>query len=230
MDRELSKKIYDKKTIDKIDKKILLLGSSKLNAVSFLNKRLISSVIIFIASLYIFKYGYIIAPLITIIYYYLFEKVSLDDKLKQRKIKLEDEAIYFFEVLSLSLETGRNLEEAITVTIESVDSEISNEFKNMLREIKFGKSLNESLTDMQKRIPSEEINNIILSLTESNIFGSSIISNISNQIEYLREKRRLEMKAEISKLPIKISVVSVFFFIPLILLIIIGPVILSYVG
>ena len=40
----------------------------------------------------------------------------------------------------------------------------------------------------------------------------------------------LEVKARISKVPIKISVISVFFFIPLILLIILGPVILGYIG
>ena len=116
------------------------------------------------------------------------------------------------------------------MTTNSIDSELSNEFKEALRETKYGKSLTESLNDMQKYIPSDNINNIILTLTQSNMYGSSIIDTMQNQVDYLREKRIMEVKSAISKIPTKISVISVFFFIPLILLIILGPVLLNYLG
>ena len=154
----------------------------------------------------------------------------LDNKIKRREEKLNNESIYLFEVLTLSLQTGRNLAEAIEITVNSVDGDLSLEFKETLRETGFGKSLTESLNDMQKRIPSDSINNIILALTQANIYGSSIISTMYNQIDYLREKRKMEIKAQISKIPTKISVISVFFFIPLILLIILGPVLLNFIG
>jgi len=51
-----------------------------------------------------------------------------------------------------------------------------------------------------------------------------------NQVDYLREKRKMEVRAKISKVPTKISVISVFFFIPLILIIVLGPVLLNYIG
>ena len=130
----------------------------------------------------------------------------------------------------MSLQTGRNLAEAINITVNSVDGELSLEFKEAIRETKFGKSLNESLNDMQKRIPSDSVNNIVLALTQANVYGSSIISTLNNQIDYLREKRKMEIKAQISKIPTKISIISVFFFIPLILLIILGPVLLNFIG
>lgn len=228
---ELARRIYNQNTVEKMDVKIKLLGIyNKLETIKFLNMRLFSCFVIFFFSLYLFKLGYIIAPILTIVSYYLIEKIMVDDKIKQRKQKLESEAMHFFEVLTLSLETGRNLEEALNVTISSVDGELSEEFKEAIRETKFGKSLKESLVDMQKHIPSESINNIILALTQANMYGSSIIDTMYNQVDYLREKRKLEIKAEISKVPIKISVISVLFFVPLILLIILGPVILSYIG
>ena len=59
-------------------------------------------------------------------------------------------------------------------------------------------------------------------------YGNSIIDNLYSQIDYLREKRKLEVKGRISKVPIYISVISVLFFVPLLLLIILGPVILNY--
>ena len=227
---ESSKKIYTKKHMIRVNNKINLLGvSSKLNTMTFLNTQLITTIIIFVFVLINYKYGYIFSIIISAIYYYLFEKILLDKKIKQREKRLNIDAIYFFEVLTLSLQTGRNLSEAISITTNSVDNDLSLEFKEALRETRFGKSLTESLTDMQSKIPSDSINNIILSLTQANIYGSSIIDTMYNQVDYLREKRKMEVKATISKIPTKISIISVFFFIPLILLIILGPAILSYI-
>ena len=219
--KEISKKIYNQRVINKINNKIKLLGiSSKLTTEKFLIIRLITTIIIFLFILINYKYGYILSIIVSIIYYFLLEKIVLDSKIKKRRKKLDIEAIYFFEVLTLSLQTGRNLSEAILVTTSSIEDELSLEFKETLRETKYGKSLTESLTDMQNRIPSDSINNIILALTQANIYGSSIISTMYNQVDYLREKRKMEVKATISKIPTKISIISVFFFIPLILLII----------
>lgn len=228
---ELIRKIYSEKYINKQVAKVKLLGTgNKMNVYEFILGRLLSSFIVFILILYTFNYGYILAPIITILYYIFFSKIILDDKLKKRVAKLEDEAMHFFEVLTLSLETGRNLVEAIDVTTANVSGILSNEFKETVREVSFGKSLNEALSDMQARIPSDTINNIILSLTESNLYGNSIIENLYNQIDFLREKRKMEIKGKISKVPILVSVISVFFFIPLLLLIILGPILLEYLG
>ncbi len=223
--------LFNKKRLSKIDTKIDLLGlESKYDAETFLSIRVITSVLLFILIFSNFKYGYITGIIVVILYYFIFEKILLDNKIKMRSKKLDNEAIYFFEVLTLSLQTGRNLAEAISMTTSSIDSELSNEFKEALRETKYGKSLTESLTDMQKYIPSDNINNIILTLTQANMYGSSIIDTMQNQVDYLREKRIMEVKSAISKIPTKISVISVFFFIPLILLIILGPVLLNYLS
>lgn len=228
---EFVRKIYSKNYINKFDSKVKLLGlENKFDIYDLLLLRLFTSIILFIMLFCIFDYGYILAPFITIFYYLIFNRVVVGDKINKRMVKLENEAMHFFEVLTLSLETGRNLVEAIDVTTSNVSGILSMEFKETVREVTFGKSLNEALTDMQKRIPSDTINNIILSLTESNLYGNSIIDNLYNQIDFLREKRKMEVKGKISKVPILISVISVLFFIPLLLLIILGPVLLEYIG
>ena len=226
---EFVNRIYSEKYVSKVISKVKLLGyDSNVSAYDIILIRLFTSVILFILMLYVFDYGYIFGPIITLIYYFMFNRIVLDNKIKNRMIKLENEAMHFFEVLTLSLETGRNLASAIEVTTLNVSGILSSEFSEAVREVTFEKSLNEALTDMQERIPSETINNIILSLTQSNLYGNSIIDNLYSQIDYLREKRKLEVKGRISKVPIYISVISVLFFVPLLLLIILGPVILNY--
>ena len=227
----LEKKIYRKKTIEEISKKISLLGvSTKLTTFTFLNIRTIGVIIIFISTLILNDFGYLFAPIFSILYYIGITHILIDEKIKIRRKKLESEALTFFEILTLSLETGRNLMDALEITLSSTKGELANEFLEVLKSVKYGKSLTESLEDMHDSIPSDTINNIILSLTQANLYGSSIIKSLYNQLDYLREKRKLEVKAEISKVPIKISIISVFFFVPLILIIILGPVLLSYIS
>ena len=227
----IAKKIYSKNNIKDIDKKIKLLGvSSKIDTYSFLNLRLFGSIIVFLIVLFVSRFGYILAPLLSFVFYKGITYVMIDNKIKCRQINLENEAMQFFEILTLSLETGRNLQEAIDVTVDSSNGELTNEFKEVLREVKYGKSLTEAMEDLEDKIPSDTIKNIILSLTQADLYGSSIIESLHNQIDYLREKRKMEIKAVISKVPVKISIISVFFFIPLVLIIILGPVLLQYFG
>ena len=157
------------------------------------------------------------------------EYLVLDYQAKIRGKSLEKEALFFFEVFVLTLESGRNLRQSLILTTENVDSEISNEFKKTLAEVRLGKSLNEALESMKKRIPSDTINNTILNMIQSNTFGNSMVDSIYNQIEYLRNKQMLDVRAEIAKLPTKVSVISVLFFVPIMLLIILAPVIIQYI-
>lgn len=226
----MSVKIHSKKQIKIIEEKLNLLGpNNKYKPLTLLNLRLITSVIIFFMIIYFNEWGYVLAPLLTIIYYYLFMMVVLDNKILKRGIKLENEAMYFFEVLTLSIESGRNLKSALELTSNSIDSELSKEFQRSLEEIKYGKSITEALDNLKKRIPSDTINNVIVNISQSNMFGNDILETLYNQIEYLREKRLLGMKEKISKIPIQISVISVLFFIPIIMLLILSPVIIEYI-
>ena len=224
-------KIYREKTIKRVDHKIKLLGvNCKYNVIDLLNYRLLTSLAIFALIIVLSKHGYFLAPLITLLFYLGSEYVVLDLAIKKRAKKLEDEAVFFFEVLNLSLESGRNIKAALDMTTNNINSELSLEFKKTLSEIKLGKSLTESLNSMKERIPSDAINNIILSLSQSSIFGNSITDTLNNQLDFLREKKLLDVKAEITKLPTKISVISVIFFIPLILLLILAPVLIEFLS
>lgn len=225
------RKLFREKDIEKIDEKIQMLGSwVKFDALTFIFLRLVTTLLVLLLFTYILSVGYIFAPFVAIVYYYLFYYILIESKIKRRIKKLDKEALDFFEILTLTLESGRNLENALEITCFNIDSELSNEFKKTLFEMKFGKSLVESLDDMKKRIPSESINNIILNITQTSIFGSSILDTMYNQIEFLRDKQILEIKEQINKIPNKISIISVIFVLPIILLLILGPIFINFLG
>ena len=229
MNIDIIRKLYRVKDIENIQNKLNMLGNDrklKFDATGFLTARLLTTIILTIVLIFTDIQNYII-PFIIIIYYNLFYYVFITDPINKRIKKLDLEALTFFEILTLTLESGRNLENALEMTVNNVDNELSKEFKRSLTEMKFGRSLMESLEDLKKRMPSETINNILLNITQTNIFGNSIIETMNNQVEYLREKQMMEVKAQINKIPNKVSIISVIFIIPLILLIILGPFIIE---
>ena len=222
------RKIFCEKDYQDIEKKLDMLPNSKLTSEAFLNIRLILTLITFIVLLFISDLGYIISPLGALLVYYLVTYILIYKPLKERVEKLDLEALDFFEVLTLSLESGRNLEQAIDVTTKTVKSELSQEFNKALLEIKFGKSLSEALDSLRSRMPSMTINNIILDLEQTSVYGSDIVLCMNNQIEFLRDKKILEIKEKINKLPNQISIISVLFIIPLLLTLILGPFFINF--
>ena len=224
-------KLYREENIKEITRKINCLGNdAKMSASDFLNSRIISTIFVFFSSLIFFKNGYIYAPFLAILYYYLFYYCLITYPLKKRVAKLDREALQFFEILTLTLKSGRNLEQSLRVTCDNVDNEISDEFKKSLFEIDFGKSLMEALNDMKKRMPSEAVNNIILNITQTSQFGNSILETMYNQIDFLREKQILDIKGRINKIPNKVSIISVIFIVPLIMILILGPYLIDFIS
>ncbi|HIQ94891.1 TPA: type II secretion system F family protein [Candidatus Ventrenecus stercoripullorum] len=229
-ERSLVRRIYTEKTIKKVEKKIKLLGiNCKYNVIDLLNLRLLIGIAIFVLLLIFNKNGYILAPITVILFHYLSEYIVLDYPIKKRRKKLEEEAIFFFEVLSLTMESGRNLTKGLLLTSKNIDSELSQEFKKSLEEMSLGKSFSECLNSMKERIPSDTINNAILNIVQSSIFGNNIEESLNNQLDFLRDKHLMEVKSEIGKLPTKISIISVLFFIPIILMVILSPVLVDLV-
>lgn len=218
-------------SLEELQRQINFLGNNvSFNAYKFSTFR-IASTLLLLFCLYCFSsLNYLVIPIIAFIFYYLIYYLLILLPIEKRIRNLDYDALIFFEVLTLSLESGRNIENSLEITVANINSELSKEFEITLKEMKYGKSFIEALKDMKKRIPSETINNIILSITEASNFGGSILENMYGQIDFLREKQTLSIRERINKIPNKISIISVLFMVPLMLLLILGPLFIQYVG
>lgn len=230
LEEEIVKRIYRKKTIDKYRQKDIYLDNKEDVSTKFLFFRIFNSILVFVASFILLYRHTSISLLITILFNYLCVYFKYDIKIKEKEKALESDANLFFEVLLITLKSGKNLPQALELTVNNVDNDLSNLFKTVIDETKYGKTLHEALIDFNNKISSDEIKNIITDLTESYVSGRDMIAYLSKDIELLNDKRIYSIKTYINKLPIKISVISVFLLIPIMLLLILSPVILEYFG
>ena len=200
-----------KKMTKRLQKKLDLLGLGKVNAKTIIIFRFVSSIILFLILLLVSRVGYVLAPIITIIYYFLVEYLFIDLGIYYRGLKLEEDALEFFNVFSLSLKGGRNVKKAIAITTDIVDNELSIEFKKVLNDLKVGKSLEEALMLLESRIPSESINNILINIREANRFGNDISSSIDKQLSLINAKQEKKLIKKYKVVPLYLTIVSISF-------------------
>lgn len=208
--------LYRKKTIKRINNKLKLLNSNY-NALFVLNMRFFLSLIILILVVPFFDIGIVLGPIFAIVFYYLFEYLFLDLKIIKRKKKLNEESLPFFETLLISLKKDSLLQSLLNVS-SSMDGEIALDFRQVVKEVNMGQSLNRSLNALKEKIPSNEIKLIIASLQNTN--KKNLEKDLEEQIETLKEKNKLQRNYNISLVPIKINLISIFFVIVFVLLII----------
>ena len=97
------------------------------------------------------------------------------------------------------------------MTNEQVNNSLSKEFERVIRDVKIGKSLDESLTLLKDRIPSTFIINIIVNLIEANRMGNSISDSIKDQLDYIEDKRKKKIMKYHRMMPYKVAIASIIF-------------------
>lgn len=202
--------IGNSKTYNRINKKIGMLGL-KVNPLAFIYLRIVSSIVIFMLMIVLCDFEYIVAPLVTIVFYLVFEFFVLDVAIKKRCLILENDAIDFFSVFLILIKGERNVRKALLLSVKTVDNELSLEFKKALEEEKIGKSLDDALLDLKDRIPSDLVSNMIISVIEANRLGNNISDSINNQLSYIEERRNKKILTSYKTIPFRIAILCILF-------------------
>lgn len=195
---------------NRISRKLQLMGLH-LNYKVFGYMRLVSTIILFIGLLFLSPYGYIVAPICALIYYFLLEYIILDLGIKRRKRLLESQADSFFRTFLLLLKSGRGIKNSLILTTSVLDNELSYEFRKELSNIKNGKTLEEGLSLLTERIPSLIINNIITSIIEASRYGNNVLKSILLQLEYIKEIEEKRVLRSYRVVPYKAALLSLMF-------------------
>ena len=155
--------------------------------------RIISSVILFIMSLIIFKSYFWVSFIVVIIYYLLFEFLTLDVPILIKKIRYEEDAVEYFKLLLLAYSGTGNLKKAIIITNRMIDNSISVEMNEIINEVDLGKSLKESLNTIKARKVSTKIDSIILSLVENSYYSKEFMESTKLKIDLIDRNNQLRL-------------------------------------
>lgn len=112
----------------------------------------------------------------------------------QRMKKFQSQLVDAMMILSSSLKAGLSFIQAIEVLCEEMPPPISQEFKLVLKENKWGLSLEESLVRFRKRIPLEEVNLLVSSILIARETGGELSKVLLRLTTTIRDNLKLKEK------------------------------------
>jgi Flp pilus assembly protein TadB len=143
--------------------------------------------------------------------------------LRRRRKQLSREMPYFLDVLTLSLESGQNLQQALVMTTEHFTGPLAELLRKKLQRLEWGQSLETVLTELKPLLRSDDFSHFVESLLRSKHLGVSLSQTLVVQTQLLRTQRRQRAEEMSRTAAVKISVPLVLFIFPALLLIYIGP-------
>jgi tight adherence protein C len=149
----------------------------------------------------------------------------------QRRVQARTEEITagFPDTLDLMLvcvEAGQSLDQAINRVSKEIETSypaLSEEFQIISAEMKAGKEKSKVLRDMGDRVDIQDINSFVTTLIQSASFGTSIAEALRVYADEMRDKRVMRAEEKANKLPTKLTLGTMMFCVPPLLIILIGP-------
>jgi tight adherence protein C len=154
---------------------------------------------------------------------YMLPNMWLKGKVNARAMEIRRSLPDSLDLLCISVEAGLGFDLALMKVVEKTKNALSNEFSKALLEIRMGKPRREALKDMAARVDVPDLNQFISALVQADKLGVSIGNVLRVQSDQMRHNRRQRAEETAMKAPLKMSFVLVFFVLPALLIVLLGP-------
>jgi len=150
--------------------------------------------------------------------------------IKRRIAKREEEIISGFpdalDMMLVCVEAGQSLDQTIIrVARESRAGfpALADEFEIVANEVKAGKERVTVLKDMAERVGIADVASFVTTLVQSATFGTSIAEALRVYSAEMRDKRVMRAEEKANTLPTKLTLGTMLFTVPPLMIILIGP-------
>src|SRR5260370_26270728 len=149
--------------------------------------------------------------------------VFLNNKIKGRQKELRLALPNALDLLTISVEAGLGFDAAIGRLTEKFKNALSDEFAQVLNEIRLGRPRLEALDDMGRRSGVEELHTFIQALIQSEQLGVGIAKVLRIQSEEMRRRRRQRAEEQAAQAPLKMLFPMIGCIFPTLFIVLMGP-------
>jgi Flp pilus assembly protein TadB len=142
-----------------------------------------------------------------------------ESRLRQLNYRLPD----FMDRLKLGLDAGLGFEWALRRSVRNQRGLLEMELKRMLAMLDRGHTKAQAFDQFVQRNPSEDLRSFAAAVKQAERLGSPLTKSLEVQGRLLRARRRRRAQQASRRLPVLIVFPLVFFFLPALLIIYLGP-------
>jgi tight adherence protein C len=208
-------------------------GSKNRSVEHFMASQVVLAVALFLSSYLFFSYIWGMHPLIPIfcgVLGLVLPPVLLNDQANKRLRRVHRDLPFFLDYLSLSLIAGMDFTGALRATVENVaPSPLREEFSRIQSNMMLGMSREDALLEFEDRINSETVRGLVQTLVSSLKLGTDLSNTLQTLSSSLSTKRFQLAEEEAGKISVRMMVPMICFILPVVLLIMIGPMFLSFI-
>ena len=115
---------------------------------------------------------------------------------RQRQQAFHSQLVDALLIMSSSLKAGLSMMQAFSVIAEEMPPPISQEFGLLLKQVRMGVGLDEALTTMKARLPSDDLTLFVTAVLVSRETGGDVTHLFQRLVETLRERKKLKERVK----------------------------------
>ncbi len=157
--------------------------------------------------------------------YYL-PKYWIERRRQERQDQIESGFPDALDLMLVCVEAGQSLDQSIIRVAKELEAgypALSSEFEIVANEMKVGKDKIVVLKDMAERADVPDVSSFVTVLVQSTAFGTSIADALRVYAAEMRDKRVMRAEEKANVLPTKLTLGTMMFTVPPLLIILIGP-------
>lgn len=154
---------------------------------------------------------------------YLLSESSIRRAILQRQARIIKELPETLDLLTISVEAGLGLDQALAVVASRRTGPLSEEIRAYLDEINLGRERREALKAIGSRTGIEELISFTAALVQAMEFGVSIAVVLRVQADEVRIRRRQRIEERALKAPVKMLFPMIFLILPALFVVAAGP-------
>lgn len=157
--------------------------------------------------------------------YYL-PKYWIEKRVAKREGEIQDGFPDALDLLLVCVEAGQSLDQGIIRVSKELNAgypALAEEFETVSQEVKAGKDKTAVLRSFAERAGVPDVSSFVTVMIQSATFGTSIAEALRVYAAEMRDKRVMRAEEAANKLPTKITLGTMMFTVPPLLIILVGP-------
>ena len=160
---------------------------------------------------------------------FILPEIWLNNQIKKRSHMILRDLPMVIDLLNICVGAGLDFMVAVNRVIQDFrPCALIDELKIVAREIQVGNPRREALKNMSNRVNNPELNSFVRTLVQADRIGTSISEALKMQSEEIRNRWFLRGEELALKAPIKLLFPLMAFILPVVLIIVAGPILLQF--